>query len=151
MAKGFSSRRRGYDNRQWPAEFDGNFKLKRKIDLTTQYSFITSYIGRPRLVARDGNVYLLGRNFCGTVSSATAPAPLTDGSKKHPMRLSLFRIDPASLAITKHVLLDNAAGESVSDGYYAMPYWRERRTHIPERRYLQASRWKWSGHPSPGI
>src|SRR5688572_14721020 len=132
--KGFLVTARGYDNRQWLAEFDGNFKLQRKIDLTAQYSFITSYIGRPRLFAREGNVYLLGRNFSGPVSSATAPTPepLAGGSKKHPMRLSLFRIDAASLAITKHVVLDNAEGESVSDGYYAMPYWRERdgRTHL---------------------
>lgn len=140
--KGFLLTARGYDNRQWLAEFDGNFKLISKIDLTAQYSFIASYIGRPRLLARDGNVYLLGRNFCGMVSSATAPTlePLTGGSAKHPMRLSLFRIEPLTLAITKHVLLDNAEGESVSDGYYAMPYWRERdgRTHMSVITYKRA-------------
>jgi hypothetical protein len=140
--KGFLVTARGYDNRQWLAEFDGDFKLQRKIDLTAQYSFITSYIGRPRLFARDGNVYLLGRNFCEAVPSVTAPTPepLTGGSKKHPMRLSLFRIEPASLAITKHVLLDNAEGESVSDGYYAMPYWRERdgRTQVSVITYKRA-------------
>jgi hypothetical protein len=126
--KGFLLTARGYDNRQWLAEFDGDFQLTRKVDLTAQNSFITSYIGRPRLLARDGKVYLLGRNFCGRDSSATAPKrePLTGDGTKHPMRLSLFRLDPASLGITKHVLLDNAEGESVSDGYYAMPYWRER-------------------------
>ena len=148
--KGFLVTARGYDNRQWLAEFDGDFKLKRKIDLTAQHSaFITSYIGRPRLFARDGNTYLLGRNFCAAVAPATAPAPerLTGGSKKLPMRLSLFRIDPASLVITKHVQLDNAEGASVSDGYYAMPYWRQR----DERTHLNVITYKRAGGRGPDI
>jgi hypothetical protein len=147
--KGFLVTARGYDNRQWLAEFDGNFKLKRKVDLTAEYTFIESYIGRPRLFARDGHVYLLGRNFCATASSANTPQPepLTGGSKKHPMRLSLFRVDPASLAITRHVLLDNSASESVSDGYYAMPYWRERDGHT----HLNVVTYKKSGGRGPDI
>jgi hypothetical protein len=42
------------------------------------------------------------------------------------MRLSLFEFDPLSLMITRHFVLDNAEGENVADGYYAVPYWHER-------------------------
>ena len=42
------------------------------------------------------------------------------------MDLSLFRFDPASLAVTRHVVLDNAEAENVVDGYYAVPYWQAR-------------------------
>jgi hypothetical protein len=146
---GFLVTARGYDNRHWLAEFDGGFKLKRKIDLTAQYPFITSYIGRPRLFARDGSVYLLGRNFCESVLAATAstPTPPAGGSIKHPMRLSLFRIEPVTLAITRHVLLDNAEGESVSDGYYAMPYWRR----TDGRTYMNVITYKRIGGRGPDI
>ena len=44
-----------------------------------------SHIGRPRLFARDGGVYLLGRN-----TRTTQP----HGRK---MELALFKIDPATL------------------------------------------------------
>jgi hypothetical protein len=44
---------------------------------------------------------------------------------KTPMRLSLFRFDPETLSIQRHVVLDNDEGRKVADGYYAMPYWRE--------------------------
>jgi hypothetical protein len=45
------------------------------------------------------------------------------------MKLSLFRFDPLTFAISKHVILDNAEEENVIDGYYAVPYWQERRGH----------------------
>lgn len=101
---------RGYDNRQWLVKTDGAFKLERKVNLTAANAFIKSHVGRPRVFTRDGGWYLLGRNS-------------TDSG---PMRLSLFRFDPETFAITKHVPLDNAEGASVSDGYYAVPYWRPR-------------------------
>jgi len=101
---------RGYDNRQWLLKTDGAFQLKRKVDLTKANIFIKAHVGRPRVFAHDGGWYLLGRNW-------------TDSG---PMRLSLFRFDPESLEITKHVVPDNSEGENVSDGYYAVPYWRER-------------------------
>ena len=107
---GFLFSARGYDNRQWLLETDGVFQLKRKVDLTRDNTFIKSYVGRPRVFTRDGSWYLLGRNW-------------TD---KGPMRLSLFRFDPESFVITKHVVLDNSVGENVTDGYYAMPWWRDR-------------------------
>jgi hypothetical protein len=107
---GFIVAARGYDNRQWLLKTDGAFHLKLKADLTSANSFIKSYVGRPRVFARDGGWYLLGRNW-------------TDDG---PMRLSLFRFDPETLAITKHVVLDNAEGGNVTDGYYAAPWWRMR-------------------------
>jgi hypothetical protein len=64
----------------------------------------------------------LARNFIGPDATASAPP----GKTGDPMRLSLFRFDPGTLAITRHVLLDNAEAENVADGYYAAPYWRER-------------------------
>jgi len=45
------------------------------------------------------------------------------------MKLSLFRFDPVTLAISKHVILDNAEEENVIDGYYTVPYWQARRGH----------------------
>jgi hypothetical protein len=101
---------RGYDNRQWLLQTDGDFQVQARSDLTAAYPFIESYVGRPRLFERDGGCYLLGRNWID----------------KTPMRLSLFKFDPNTLAITRHVLLDNAEGRPVRDGYYAQPYWQDR-------------------------
>ena len=112
---GFVFAARAYDNRQWLLKTDGEFHLKSKVDITSANSFIKSYVGRPRVFMRDDGWYLLGRNSSGG-----------------PMRLCLFRFDPETLAVTKHVVLDNSEGENVSDGYYAAPYWRERegRTYL---------------------
>lgn len=118
---GFIVAARGYDQHQWLLLTDGDFKVKLKVDLPSVYSFIKSYIGRPRLFARDGGYYLLARNFTGPNAAGNA-----NPKEKGPMRLSLFKFDPETLAITKHVLLDNAEGENVADGYYAVPYWQER-------------------------
>lgn len=109
---GFIIAARGYDSRQWLLRTDGEFRLVNKMNITGgANAFINSHVGRPRVFTRDGGWYLLGRNV-------VAP--------KTPMRLSLFRFDPETLKITKHVVLDNAEGKKVADGYYAMPYWRER-------------------------
>jgi hypothetical protein len=107
---GFIVSARGYDNRQWLLSMDATFKLKKSVDLTAVHPFIQSYVGRPRLFWRDGGLYLLGRNWT---------------TKENPMQLSLFKVDPDTLAITRHVLLDNAEGEPVTDGYYAQPYWQK--------------------------
>lgn len=106
---GFLFAARAYDNRQWLLKTGGDFQLERKVDLTSANPFIKSHVGRPRVFTRDGRWYLMGRNV------------MDDG----PMRLSLFRFDPESFAITRHVLLDNAEGENVTDGYYAAPYWQK--------------------------
>ncbi|MDA3926471.1 MAG: sialidase family protein [Kiritimatiellae bacterium] len=107
---GFIVAARGYDKKQWLMRTDSEFKIKHKVNVTKKNEFITSYVGRPRVFQRDSGWYLLGRNF-------VAP--------KTPMRLSMFKFDPETLTVTKHVLLDNDTGEKVADGYYAMPYWRK--------------------------
>lgn len=109
---GFLVAARGYDSRQWLMRTDGEFRLVHNMNITGgENTSITSHVGRPRVFARDGNWYLLGRNFI---------APKT------PMRLSLIRFDPTTLKVTRQVVLDNDEGKKVSDGYYAMSYWRER-------------------------
>ncbi len=126
---GFIVTVRTYDSHEWLLQTDANFKVLKKVDLNAQYPFIKSHIGRPRLFARDGGWYLMGRNTMGNLQTvgitgaakAGEPSPNRDR-----MRLSLFRFDPATLAIDKHVVLDNLEGEHVSDGYYAEPYWQER-------------------------
>lgn len=107
---GFLITARGYDNRQWLLRTDGAFKVQQKADLNEANDFITSHIGRPRLFARDGGSYLLGRNWI----------------EKGVMQLALFKFDPGTLAITRHVVLDNAEKQRVADGYYAQPYWTEK-------------------------
>ncbi len=107
---GFIVASRGYDRRQWLMRTDSEFKAIHKINLTKENEFMTSHVGRPRVFTRDGGWYLMGRNFIAS---------------KTPMRLSMFKFDPETFAVTKHVILDNDDGEKVSDGYYAMPYWRE--------------------------
>lgn len=107
---------RGY-SRQWLLLTDREFRVQRKVNLEQVYPFIKSYIGRPRLFTRDGGWYLLARNFSGANA---------DDVGKGPMRLSLFKLDPKTLEITRHMVLDNAEGEKVADGYYAVPYWQKR-------------------------
>ena len=92
---------------------DGNFKVRHQVELTRKYPFIERSIGRPRLFKRDGNLYLLGRNW-----RTTEP----HGSK---MELALLKIDPATLAVTQWAMLDNSERASVTDGYYAVPYFTE--------------------------
>jgi hypothetical protein len=120
---GFIVTTRGYDNHQWLHLTDGDFNLKRQINLTSDYPEIRSHIGRPRLFMREGRLYLLGRNY--TATSNPQPESQRD-PKGGPMKLSLFRFDPDTLAITRHVILDNAEGKNVTDGYYAVPYSQER-------------------------
>lgn len=106
---GFVVVTRGYDNRARLHVTDGAFRVLRQADLTGSHAFITSHVGRPRLFAREGRVYLLGRN----VSAAARP-----------MQLALFRLDLASLTAATHVILDNAEAARVSDGYYAATWFR---------------------------
>ena len=106
---GFLVSTRGYDSRQRIHRTDAEFHVLRQADLTATHPFIASYVGRPRLFVRDGQVYLLGRNW--------TPPPRA-------MQLCLFRLDPAALTVTSYAVLDNAERAHVSDGYYAMPYFR---------------------------
>lgn len=130
---GFIIAARGYDNRQWLIRTNGDFKLQQKVDITTANSFIQSYVGRPRVFERDGGHYLIGRNWDkppfgrGSVLGYDQKKEREPGTT--PMKLSLFRFDPETLAISKYVILDNAEEENVIDGYYAVPYWQKRRGH----------------------
>ena len=118
---GFVVTTRGYNNHHWLQLTDGNFRLKRQIDLTAEYADVRSYIGRPRLFRRGGGFYLLGRNWTAPTNGQTRSQRQSRGE---PMKLSLFRFDPDTLALTRHVILDNADGKDVVDGYYAVPYWQ---------------------------
>jgi hypothetical protein len=107
---GFLVTTRGYDSRERLHLTDANFRVVRQTDLTAAHgAFLTSHIGRPRLFARDGHVYLLGRNT---------------REKGKPMQLALFRLDPTTLAVAAFAVLDNAEHARVTDGYYAMPWFR---------------------------
>lgn len=110
---GFLVTTRGYDNRQRLHLTDGTFRLVRQVDLTATHSFVHTFVGRPRLFVRDGVAYLLGRNV-------TRPAT----EKVRPMQLCLLRLEVAALQATQCVVLDNAALAPVTDGYYAMSYFR---------------------------
>ena len=106
---GFLVTTRGYDSRERLHLTDGDFRLQRQTDLTATHAFIASHVGRPRLFARDGQVYLLGRNV---------------REKGRPMQLALFRLDVGALAVASWSVLDNAEHARVTDGYYAMPWFR---------------------------
>jgi hypothetical protein len=122
---GFLVSTRGYDNRQRLHLTDADFKVLKQVDLTEEYSFINSYIGRPRLFERDSRVYLLGRNWTQPPSAAVNGEQ--NGSPHLPPegQLCLFWLDPANLAVTAYAVLDNAEMANVTDAYYAVPYFRE--------------------------
>ena len=130
---GFLVSTRGYDDRQRVHLTDASFHVLRQADLTATHPFIASYVGRPRLFARDGQVYLLGRNW--------TPPPRA-------MQLCLFRIDPATLTVSGYAILDNAEKDNVYDGYYAMPYFRQRGAdtmfHVVDYKGIK-------GQPAPSI
>jgi hypothetical protein len=50
--------------------------------------------------------------------------------EKRVMQQALFRINPADLAITSYVVLDNHEEGLVIDGYYPVPYWQESKRGI---------------------
>lgn len=118
---GFLVSTRGYDNTQRLHKVDAKFNLIRQINLTGTYSFIKAHVGRPRLFVRDGKIYLIGRN---TTQSPPKSADPAKPAARMPMQLCLFRIEPDRLAISAYSILDNAENAPVSDGYYAVPYFR---------------------------
>lgn len=120
---------------------DGVFNVRRRVDLAERYDFVAKGIGRPRLFARDGRFYLLGRNTfkLGATPLPGRPAPATPALNR--MRLSLLRFDPRTLAVEQHVVLDNAENQSVISAYYATPYWatRQGRAYFNVVTYKQVS------------
>jgi hypothetical protein len=109
LGDGFLVTTRGYDNHERMHITDAQFHLISESDLTAKYPFIRSHVGRPRLFARDGHMYLLGRNV------------LTTGQ---PMTLCVFRLDPTALGVESYAILDNADEKNVTDGYYAVGVFR---------------------------
>lgn len=107
---GFIVATRAYDRMARLHRTDRDFRVQQQADLTGKYPFINSYVGRPRVFIRDGQGYLIGRSW--TRPSAPGANP--------PMQLCLIRFDPATLAVNGCVILDNAANEPVTDGYYAV-------------------------------
>ncbi|MDO8543119.1 MAG: hypothetical protein Q7S40_22015 [Opitutaceae bacterium] len=103
---GFIVTTRGYDKIERLHRVNRDFRVQHQVDLTGKHPFLNSYIGRPRLFIRDGQGYLIGRNW----TKATGP-----------MQLCLFRFDPETLALVSCVILDNAEQKQVTDGYYAVP------------------------------
>lgn len=112
---------RGYDNRARLHRVDGKFRLVQEAVLTGQSRFVGSYVGRPRLFVREGKGYLLGRNWTRPADPAVARE-----STPRAMQLCLLRFDLETLQVTACAVLDNAAGENVTDGYYAVPVFGER-------------------------
>ena len=107
--EGFIIASRGYDGRYWLLRVDADFRRVAQVDLTMFYPRIKS-VDRPRLFSRDGKYYLLGRNRLGRRES----------------ELALFRFDPQTLEVTRHVVLDHASDRSPGDSFYAQPYWLSR-------------------------
>ncbi len=138
---------RGYDSRQWLARLDKEFRVVQRVDLAARYPFIRSVLGRPRLFTRDGNYYLLARN---TIAPGFMVDANQDKPKQSPMRLSMFRINPQTLDIDRHFVLDNSEGRDVADGYYAMPFWRQSKEQ-PTKDLLRVITYKRLAGQQPNI
>jgi len=115
---GFVISTRGYDRIERLHRTDRDFKVVRQTELTGKYPFVNSYVGRPRIFFRDGHGYLIGRNWTRPTASGAVKGPGGGGPSE--MQLCLLRFDPETLALTGCVILDNAAHQKVTDGYYAV-------------------------------
>jgi hypothetical protein len=111
-ADGFLVATRGYDRIARLHRTDGEFRVRHQADLTGKHPLINDLVGRPRVWVRDGQGYLLGRNW-------TRP-PKGPGGATAPMQLGLIRFDPETLAVGAVTILDNADNRRVTDGYYAV-------------------------------
>jgi len=72
-----------------------------------------------------------------------------DGVPNFPvaMKLCLFRIDPSTLSVSAYAILDNAESANVTDGYYPVPYFREK----DGRTYLRVVDYKSTNRQPPQI
>lgn len=121
---------------------DGEFNVRRRVDLVREYDFVAKGMGRPRVFARDGGYYILGRNtFKPRTPAPPRPARGAGADGVERMRLSLLRFNPETLAVEQHVTLDNAENQRVISAYYATPYWQSRkgRTYFNVVTYKQMS------------
>jgi hypothetical protein len=112
---GFIVATRGYDRVARLHRSDGDFRVRRQVDLSGKHPLINNLIGRPRVFVRDGQGYLIGRNWTRPTSPTAAGR-----AGANPMQLCLIRFDPETLAVSSVVVLDNADHQNVSDGYYAV-------------------------------
>ena len=112
---GFIVTTRGYDRIERLHRTDREFRVRHQADLTGKYPFINSYVGRPRLFVRDGQGYMIGRNWTRPTSASSGR-----GAAASEMQLCLLRFDLETLAVTSCVVLDNAENIKVADGYYAV-------------------------------
>ena len=147
---GFLVTTRAYGDSQRLYRTDAQFRKLAEVDLSATNAFMESHIGRPRLFARNGSVYLLGRNWRtaapgGERKELAGTGRLVGGPGW--MELALFRIDPATLKITRWVILDNAERANVTDGYYAVPYFQERE----DRTWLNVITYRGVGGAHPDI
>lgn len=113
---GFIVTTRGYDRIARLHRTDAQFRVRHQVDVTGKYSFVNSIVGRPRIFARDGHGYLIGRNYTRPTGTA---ADRSAGPSE--MQLCLIRFDLETLAVTSGVILDNPDHQKVTDGYYAVP------------------------------
>lgn len=127
---GFIIASRGYDGRSWLLRVDADFRRVAQADLTKSYARLKS-VDRPRLFGRDGNLYLLGRNRLGRRES----------------ELAMFRIDPQTLEVNRHIVLDHASDRSPGDSFYAQPYWLSREGAT----FLNVITYKQTTGPGPDI
>lgn len=120
---GFLVVTRGYDQQVQLHRTDGMFRVRKQANLTEPNTFIERYVGRPRLFERDGQFYLIGRNWTG--STARADDAVKDRQPRFPkaMKMCLFRVNPDTLVVESYAILDNAEAANVTDGYYPAPYW----------------------------
>lgn len=118
---------RPYADAQPVVVTDGDFNVRRQVDLVAQYDFIGQGLGRPRVFERDGRVYILARNTFKSSGNLPRREPTRAGQVVNRVKLGLFRLDPESLAIEKHVILDNVENQRVASAYYATPYWVTRK------------------------
>jgi len=127
---GFLVVTRGYDNRARLHLTDGAFAVMKQRDLTETHDFIASYVGRPRLFVRDGQVYLIGRNWTQSTEATTGPLG-GDGVPTFPaaMKMCLFRLNPDDLTVSSYAILDNMEQANVTDAYYPAPYFRNVNGH----------------------
>jgi len=105
--EGFIVATRGYDNKARLHRVDQEFRELQSFDLTASTKEIESHVGRPRLFEKDGRLYLLGRSF-----------------RHGKMELALFRINKKTLAAEQGAILDPLSDSTITDGYYAMHYFR---------------------------
>lgn len=123
---GFLVVTRGYDQQVRLHRTDGDFRELQQRSLTDEHDFIERYVGRPRLFTRDGDFYLIGRNWTGDTPAAQDAHGDRQPRFPQAMKMCLFRVSPDTLRVESYAVLDNAQSANVTDAYYPAPYWLER-------------------------